>query len=138
MVLRTCFGAAAWMWSVGMATVLAVTSGLFKDRDFFVHDGTQLRRFRLSASAQIVAFTVLFALVAWSSYAVARILTPAPVPTIEASAGTTDYNARVAELTAETERRIKLIEERQMALAAALGSENIDKSALRRLGFYPA
>jgi len=121
-----------------MATVLAVTSGLFKDRDFFVHDGTQLRRFRLSASAQIVAFTVLFVLVAWSSYAVARILTPAPASTIEASAGTTDYNARVAELTAETERRIKLIEERQMALAAALGSENIDKSALRRLGFYPA
>ena len=32
---------------------------------------------------------------------------------------------------------MKLIEERQMALAAALASENIDKSTLRRLGFYP-
>lgn len=122
-----------------MATVLTATSGLFKDRDFFVHDGTQLRRFRLSASLQIIVLAVLFALVAWSSYAVARILTPAPVaPALEtASTSTADYNARVAQLAAETERRVKLIEERQMALAAALASENIDKSTLRRLGFYP-
>ena len=62
-----------------MAMVLTATSGLFKDRDFFVHDGTQLRRFRLSASVQIVVLASLFALVAWSSYAVARFLTPAPI-----------------------------------------------------------
>ena len=120
-----------------MATVLTATSGLFRDRDFFVHDGTQLRRFRLSASIQIVAFTVLFALVAWSSYAVARFLTPAPIVAAIQTASSEDYSAQVAQLTAETERRVKLIEERQMALAAALASENIDKSTLRRLGFYP-
>lgn len=120
-----------------MATVLTVTSGLFKDRDFFVHDGTQLRRFRLSASVQIVVFAALFALVAWSSYAVARFLTPAPVATALQTASANDYSAKVAQLTAETERRVKLIEQRQMALAAALASENIDKSTLRRLGFYP-
>ena len=66
-----------------MTTVLAATTGLFRDRDFFVHDGSQLRRFRLSATAQIVFFAVLFALVAWSSYSIARFLTPdaaAPAP----------------------------------------------------------
>jgi murein DD-endopeptidase MepM/ murein hydrolase activator NlpD len=124
-------------WSVGMATVLTATSGLFKDRDFFVHDGTQLRRFRLSASVQIVVLASLFALVAWSSYSVARFLTPAPIAAAIQTASSEDYSAQVAQLTAETERRVKLIEERQMALAAALASENIDKSTLRRLGFYP-
>jgi len=121
-----------------MAIVQTVTSGLLRDRDFFVHDGTQLRRFRLSASVQIVVLTALFALVAWSSYSVARILTPASAPTTSAAASTANYDARVAQLTAETERRVKLIEERQMALAAALAGENIDTAALRRLGFYPA
>ena len=122
-----------------MATVLSATSGLFKDRDFFVHDGTQLRRFRLSASIQVAVLAALFALVAWSSYAVARFLTPAPETTVASfqTASTEDYTAQVAQLAAETERRVKLIEERQMALAAALASENIDKSTLRRLGFYP-
>jgi murein DD-endopeptidase MepM/ murein hydrolase activator NlpD len=124
-------------WSVGMATVLTATSGLFKDRDFFVHDGTQLRRFRLSASVQILVLASLFALVAWSSYSVARFLTPAPIAAAIQTASSEDYSAQVAQLTAETERRVKLIEERQMALAAALASENIDKSTLRRLGFYP-
>ena len=122
-----------------MATVLTATSGLFKDRDFFVHDGTQLRRFRLSASIQVVVLAVLFALVAWSSYAVARFLTPAPAATVASiqTAPAEDYSAQIAQLSAETERRVKLIEDRQMALAAALASENIDKSTLRRLGFYP-
>jgi murein DD-endopeptidase MepM/ murein hydrolase activator NlpD len=124
-------------WSVGMAMVLTATSGLFKDRDFFVHDGTQLRRFRLSASVQILVLASLFALVAWSSYSVARFLTPAPIAAAIQTASSEDYSAQVAQLTAETERRVKLIEERQMALAAALASENIDKSTLRRLGFYP-
>ena len=122
-----------------MSTVLAATSGLFRDRDFFVHDGKQLRRFRLSATAQILAFVILLTLVGWSSYAVARIPTPAPAPISGPEASSSDdYAAQVAQLTAETERRVQLIEQRQMALAAALNSENIDKSTLERLGFYPA
>jgi len=121
-----------------MSTVLAATSGLFRDRDFFVHDGKQLRRFRLSATAQILAFAILFTLVGWSSYAVARILTPPPVQIDPVVSSTDSYAAQVAKLTAETERRVQVIEQRQMALAAALNSENIDKSTLERLGFYPA
>jgi murein DD-endopeptidase MepM/ murein hydrolase activator NlpD len=120
-----------------MVTVLTATSGLFRDRDFFVHDGTQLRRFRLSASIQFLALAVLLALVAWSSYAVARFLTPAPA-SVTAQTSTSQYSAQIAQLTAETERRVQIIEQRQMALAAALASENIDKATLARLGFSAA
>ena len=119
-----------------MSTVLAATSGLFRDRDFFVHDGAQLRRFRLSATIQVIAFVGLLALVAWSSYALARVLTPAqPVAQI---AQTSQYSAQLAKLAAETERRVQVIEQRQRALAAALASENIDAATLERLGFTPA
>jgi murein DD-endopeptidase MepM/ murein hydrolase activator NlpD len=120
-----------------MSTVLAATSGLFRDRDFFVHDGTQLRRFRLSATIQIVAFVALMALVAWSSYAFARFLAPAQIP-VSASATASSYSAEVAKLAAETERRVKIIEQRQRALAAALASEDIDAATLERLGFTSA
>ena len=117
-----------------MVTVLTATSGLFRDRDFFVHDGTQLRRFRLSATIQFIALVVLLALVAWSSYAVARFVTPAAAP-VTALSSTSEYSAQIAQLTAETERRVQIIEQRQLALAAALASENIDKATLARLGF---
>ena len=120
-----------------MTKVLAAASGLFRDRDFFVHDGSQLRRFRLSASVQIVFAAALLTLVGWSSYAVARILTPAPVAIAAQVSSTVDYAAKVAQLAAETERRVKLIEDRQLALAAALANEDIDQATLRRMGFYP-
>jgi murein DD-endopeptidase MepM/ murein hydrolase activator NlpD len=122
-----------------MSTVLAATSGLFRDRDFFVHDGTQLRRFRLSANIQVVAFVGLMLLVAWSSYAFARFVTPAsPAASAAVSSSADDYSAKVARLTAETERRVQLIEQRQLALAAALAGENVDAATLARLGFYPS
>ena len=120
-----------------MTKVLAAASGLFRDRDFFVHDGSQLRRFRLSASVQIVFAAALLTLVGWSSYAVARILTPAPVAIVAQVSSPIDYTAKVAQLAAETERRVKLIEDRQLALAAALANEDIDPATLRRMGFYP-
>jgi murein DD-endopeptidase MepM/ murein hydrolase activator NlpD len=103
-----------------------------------VHDGTQLRRFRLSSSVQIILFAALFTLVGWSSYAVARFLTPAStVVAIAETSSTAGYAAQIAQLAAETERRVKLVEGRQLALAAALANQNIDESTLRRMGFYP-
>ena len=123
-----------------MTTVLAAPSGLFRDRDFFVHDGTHLRRFRLSATVQLIAFAALMVLVAWSSYALARFMTSAPAPVAVAAATpkASDYSAQVAQLAAETERRVQVIEQRQRALAAALASADIDPAALRRLGFVPS
>jgi murein DD-endopeptidase MepM/ murein hydrolase activator NlpD len=120
-----------------MTQVLAATTGLFRDRDLFIHDGSKLRRFRISAPLQAVLFLMLLGLVAWASYATARLLSPSPAArAISARSG--DYSAEVAKLAAETDRRVKLIEQRQLALAAALQDQNVDPATLRRLGFIPA
>jgi murein DD-endopeptidase MepM/ murein hydrolase activator NlpD len=121
-----------------MTQVLATATGLFRDRDLFIHDGSKLRRFRVSANLQLVAFVMLMALVAWSSYAVARLIAPAHAAVIVTAAGDENYSAKLAELTAETERRVVLIEQRQLALAAALQDADIDAASLRRLGFLPS
>ena len=47
-----------------MTQVLAATSFVFRDRDLFIHDGSKLRRFRVSAPVQAVLFVILLALVA--------------------------------------------------------------------------
>ncbi|MGZ2412653.1 murein DD-endopeptidase MepM/ murein hydrolase activator NlpD [Sphingomonas sp. F9_3S_D5_B_2] len=116
-----------------MSQVLAVTGTLFRDRDLFVHDGSKLRRFRLSAPVQAVFFIVLAALVGWSSYATARFMTPAAAAKVHAGR----YSAEIAKLAAETDRRVAAVEERQLALAAALSNEKVDDATLRRLGFIP-
>jgi murein DD-endopeptidase MepM/ murein hydrolase activator NlpD len=122
-----------------MTQVLAATGALFRDRDLFVHDGAKLRRIRLSAPVQALFFVILTALVGWSSYATARILTPSS-PVARVAAAQThkgDYSAQVARLAAETDRRVHAVEQRQIALAAALEDQQVDPATLRRLGFYP-
>ena len=58
-----------------MAHGLTAVNGLFRDRDLFIHDGTKLRRFRISAPVQAALFVVLLGLVAWASFATAKFLT---------------------------------------------------------------
>lgn len=118
-----------------MAQMLGVTTALFRDRDFFIHDGRQLRRFRLSAPTQVLFFLLSIVLIGWSGYSATRILAPSSA-TQKASA--IAYSAQVAQLAAETDRRVQAIEQRQLALAEALQDQNVDPAALRRLGFIPA
>jgi murein DD-endopeptidase MepM/ murein hydrolase activator NlpD len=120
-----------------MAQVLAAAGGLFKDRDLFIHDGSKLRRFRISAPAQALFFLLTMALVAWASFATAQFFAPRPAVAAAQAMHKAAYSAQVARLAAETERRVHEIEQRQLALAAALKGEDIDPAALRRLGFYP-
>lgn len=120
-----------------MAHVLAGTTGLFRDRDFFIHDGKKLRRFRISAAVQIVFLALFLTLVAWAGYATTRLVTR-PHSTVTAAMSDGEYSAKVAALAAETERRVQAVEQRQLALAAALADEDIDAASLRKLGFYPA
>jgi murein DD-endopeptidase MepM/ murein hydrolase activator NlpD len=108
----------------------------FRDRDFFMHDGRQLRRFRLSAPVQAIFFALTALLVGWSGYSAARLVAAAPSAPFAATSSS--YSAEVAKLAAETDRRVQLIEERQLALAAALASEDIDPASLKRLGFTPS
>src|SRR6476661_3795828 len=96
-----------------MTQVLAATGALFRDRDFFVHDGSKLRRFRISAPLQAVFFLVLLGLVAWASYATARLITR---PRLTAPIS----------LSAATEARARMIERRQALIEAALAGQKIN------------
>ena len=117
-----------------MAQLLALPKAVFSDREFFIHDGRRLRRFRLTAPVQALLFALSLILVGWSGFSAAQMLsgdermTPSP----------TTYSVDIARLAAETERRVQLVEQRQLALAAALEAEDFDPAALKRMGFYPA
>jgi murein DD-endopeptidase MepM/ murein hydrolase activator NlpD len=93
-----------------MTAVLAATT-LFRDRDLFVHDGSKLRRFRVSAPVQAVLFIVLLGLVGWASYATAQLLTRPHFSN---------------NLPAATEARARQIEQRQALIEAALSGDRID------------
>src|SRR5947199_4205301 len=92
-----------------MTQVLAVTSGLFRDRDLFIHDGSKLRRFRISAPLQAVFFIALLGLVGWASYATAQLMTRPRLATVATPS-----------LPAATEARARLIEQRQAIIENAL------------------
>jgi murein DD-endopeptidase MepM/ murein hydrolase activator NlpD len=97
-----------------MTQVLAATTGLFRDRDLFIHDGSKLRRFRISAPLQAVFFVVVLGLVAWASYATARLVTR-------------PHSAmQMMSLPAATEARARMIEQRQALIEAALAGHKID------------
>ena len=98
-----------------MAHGLTAMNGLFRDRDLFIHDGTKLRRFRISAPIQAALFVVLLGLVAWASFATAKFLTR-PIG--------------FSSLSAATEARARQIEQRQAIIEAALRGEEIDAAAL--------
>jgi murein DD-endopeptidase MepM/ murein hydrolase activator NlpD len=92
-----------------MTAVLAATA-LFRDRDLFVHDGSKLRRFRVSAPVQAVLFVVLLGLVGWASYATAQLLTRP------------HSSGDLATITA----RAHQLEQRQALIEAALSGGKID------------
>ena len=97
-----------------MAQVFTATA-FFRDRDLFIHDGSKLRRLRLSASVQTVFFLILMMLVAWASYATARLITrPAGISTLASS----------------VEARARQIEQRQALIEAALSGDRVDSALL--------
>jgi murein DD-endopeptidase MepM/ murein hydrolase activator NlpD len=117
-----------------MAQLLALPRTVFSDREFFIHDGRQLRRFRLSAPVQAFFFVLSLMLVGWSTYSATQLFL---APAAE-RATVTPYAAQLKKLAAETDRRVQLVEQRQLALAEALQDQNVDPATLKRLGFYPA
>jgi murein DD-endopeptidase MepM/ murein hydrolase activator NlpD len=97
-----------------MTQVLAGTTALFRDRDLFIHDGKKLRRFRISAPVQAVLFVVLLGLVGWASFATARLFTRPHFS-----------------LTAATEARARVLEQRQALIEAALTGQKMDASMVQ-------
>ncbi len=100
-----------------MTQVLAAANNLFRDRDFFVHDGAKLRRFRVSAPFQAFLSVILLMLVAWASFATARLINPTQAQ-------------RLASLSAATEARARLIEQRQALIEAALSGSQLDAAMI--------
>jgi murein DD-endopeptidase MepM/ murein hydrolase activator NlpD len=98
-----------------MAQVLAATIPFFRDRDLFIHDGSKLRRFRISAPLQAFFFITLMALVAWSGYAAARVVTAGP---------------QALSLSDATEARARKIEQRQALIEAIVTGQAIDEATL--------
>jgi murein DD-endopeptidase MepM/ murein hydrolase activator NlpD len=101
-----------------MTQVLGATTALFRDRDFFIHDGSKLRRFRVSAPVQAFFFIVLLGLVAWAGYATARLVTRPQ-----------GFNT-LASLSAATEARARQIEQRQAVIEAALSGRDMDPAVV--------
>jgi murein DD-endopeptidase MepM/ murein hydrolase activator NlpD len=97
-----------------MAQVLAAST-LFRDRDLFVHDGTKLRRFRLSAHFQAAFFVVLMALVGWSAYAATRVILAGP---------------QSLSLSDATEARAQKLEQRQALIEAIVTGQQIDETVI--------
>jgi murein DD-endopeptidase MepM/ murein hydrolase activator NlpD len=109
-----------------MAQLALATGALFRDRDLFVHDGSKLRRFRLSAPVQAVFFAAFLFLIGWSGYAAARL--------VNGTAPTFAATSDLASLAAATEARARRIEQRQELLAAMLAGEHVDPEALVAAG----
>ena len=109
-----------------MGNILAAPGELFRDRDFFVHDGTKLRRLRLSWRAQALLAMFIGILVAFSSFSLVRFLSPQAIITSQ-------IPAEMVRLAAATEQRVNEIEQRQQLLAAMIAGEEIDPAVLRRI-----
>jgi len=110
-----------------MANIMAASGALFRDRDLFVHDGRRLRRLRLSSNVQTLFALMLGLLIAFSTYSLVQVFTPAAMPIAETAS---DDMARLASVT---EQKIRIIEERQQLLASMLAGDDVDPAILRQI-----
>jgi len=94
-----------------MTQLSAATYALFRDRDLFVHDGSKLRKIRLSAPVQGLFFCFLMLLVAWSAYATTRLIASSP-------------------MTLDADARARKIEQRQALIEAILTGQAIDEKMI--------
>lgn len=101
------------------------TTGLLRSRDLFVHDGTKLRRIRLSAPLQFAFFVAAALMLAWSAYAAAHFIRGDQAVVV--SAGST---GDLQQLANAAEQRARLIEQRQKVLATMLAGGDVDPAAL--------
>ena len=101
-----------------MNHVLATKSPLFRDRDLFIHDGSRLRRFRVSVRVQAVMFAATLFLTLWAGFATVSFFAP------ESAGG----------IPASVETRARQIEQRQALLERALSGHPIDPSLIAAAG----
>jgi murein DD-endopeptidase MepM/ murein hydrolase activator NlpD len=112
---------------------LLTAGALFRDRDLFVHDGSKLRRFRLSAPVQLFFLACMIAMLAWSVFSVVRL--SQATPAVAAVQQDPAIAAQVAQIAAATDARVRQIEERQQILAAMLAGGEVDPEVVAKLGY---
>jgi murein DD-endopeptidase MepM/ murein hydrolase activator NlpD len=100
------------------------TTGLLRSRDLFVHDGTKLRRIRLSVPVQIAFLAAAAVMLAWSAFSAAHIFGTSEQQFV----GSDDQQMK--QLAAATEQRARLIEQRQKLLATMLAGGEVDPAKL--------
>jgi murein DD-endopeptidase MepM/ murein hydrolase activator NlpD len=101
----------------------------------FVHDGSHLRRLRLSAPVQLAMLALMAVLFAWSAYSAIRLSITPSVPVAAAPAA---VSSDIARLAAATEARVHQIEERQKILAAMIAGQKVDPEIIAKLGYVDA
>ncbi len=114
-----------------MTQAVFATTRIFQTRDLFVHDGSHLRRLRLSAPVQMGMLVMIALLLCWSAYSAFRLVS-LPTPLTAAPAA---VSSDIARLAAATEARVRQIEQRQQVLAAMIAGQKIDPEAIARLGY---
>ena len=109
---------------------------IFQTRDLFVHDGSHLRRLRLSAPVQMAMLVATALVLCWSVYSAIRLfVAPTQISQTVAPAA---VSSDIARLAAATEARVKQIEERQRVLAAMISGEHVDPATIAKLGYTEA
>lgn len=109
-------------------TSIALTGPIFRDREFFVHDGAKLRRWRVPATLQLALALTFGLLLAFTAYTTVRFLT-APASTQISS----QVSPEMARLAAATEARVLELEHRQQQLAAMIAGAEVDPAVLKRI-----
>jgi len=112
-------------------TQAIATAKLFQTRDLFVHDGSHLRRLRLSAPVQMAMLVLMVLMFTWSAYSAVRLYTIPAFQTAAPAAVSSD----IARLAAATEARVQQIEERQKIIAAMIAGQKVDPDVIAKLGY---
>ena len=116
-----------------MTTLATARRTLWRDREFFFHNGKKLRRVRVPALLQVFVAFLFGLLLSLSAFSVVRMLAPAPVVQTTAA-----LPADIAKLAAQTERRIIQIEQRQQLIAAMIADGEMDPAVLKKIMSAPA
>jgi len=96
---------------------------VFKPRDVFLHDGTNLRRFRIGARVQMAAVIVAFLLVVWSGFATVRAVAAMNGDVAQMQSRVARMEADLATVRSAAQQRAALIERRQAFLAAVMSGD---------------
>lgn len=107
---------------------------IFKTRDLFFHDGSTLRRIRLSARTQLLAASVVLAIVGWSMFAALQFAMGASTMTLAANrqARVAVMEQKIETMRTEVEAHARRLEKRQAFLVALLSGQG-NSAALAKL-----